>query len=219
MLLIGAGLIFLIGLGYYLYQNQIKKNQLTNTDVQPTVAAEVTQTQESMMLPPTAMPTVVPPTPVPADVLAVYANGAIVTIPETAGYMTTVPGLYAPVSFENTVANIRGSVILVSPTTSHGDADKAVDQFSIKAVNNGGSGDFAYLTLLTADSSGVLKESDSEPLGDRIKLGTLKTDDLADGSYTITVTYMEHGPDQAMVDAPNTPVTKTFTVVNSKFVQ
>lgn len=84
---------------------------------------------------------------------------------------------------------------------------------TILAVNSGGSGTFEYLAVFEPGEASWQMTA-SAPLGDRIQI-----DDLTTEGDTITVDYKEHGPDQAMVDAPNTPVSKTFTYANSTLTE
>lgn len=75
---------------------------------------------------------------------------------------------------------------------------------TILAINSGGSGEMFYLAVFAPEGRGF-QMTDAVQLDDRIRMGTLS---VANGQ--IEVKYLTHGPTQAMVDAPNTPVTRVF---------
>lgn len=76
------------------------------------------------------------------------------------------------------------------------------------AINSGGSGEFFYLISLKP-SNGGWEMTSSQPLGDRIDLQSVKLD-----GKTIKVDFKDHGPEQAMVDAPNVQVHKVYEIVD-----
>jgi hypothetical protein len=81
------------------------------------------------------------------------------------------------------------------------------------AVNSGGSGEMIYLGYFVQGEASYQLES-SVMLGDRVDV----TDFMVNGS-NIEVTYYEHGPDQAMADAPNIEVQAIYTVVDGQLVE
>lgn len=84
--------------------------------------------------------------------------------------------------------------------------------YSIVAVNTGGSGEFFYLMAFEDSPDGYISKG-STPLGDRIQVQNL----AFTAPNTLTVSYLMHGPDQAMVDAPNVSVTDVYTYENDVF--
>lgn len=81
------------------------------------------------------------------------------------------------------------------------------------AVNYGGSGELIYLGYFEQGQASHQLES-SVLLGDRVKVSSLVVN-----GQDIVVTYNEHGPDQAMVDAPNVEVVATYNVVDGQLVE
>lgn len=113
----------------------------------------------------------------------------------------------------------RAYVYMMPDFYEEHETSQGTDMFGIYTVNYGGSGEFFYLGIWQ-DYNGVITPMDVEPLDDRIKMESLEVTPGAtpDAQYTVTVKYMTHGPDQAMVDAPNTPVTKTYKVEHHVFL-
>lgn len=73
-------------------------------------------------------------------------------------------------------------------------------------VERGGSGTETYLTLFIPGENSYQAQN-SVFLGDRIIIDSLD----ADKDNNISVSYREHGEDQAMAEKPTTIVKKTFT--------
>lgn len=81
------------------------------------------------------------------------------------------------------------------------------------AVNHGGSGEMIYLGYFVQGEASYQLES-SVLLGDRVDVTNL----MVNGS-TIEVTYYEHGPDQAMAEAPNVEVQASYTIADGQLVE
>lgn len=73
-------------------------------------------------------------------------------------------------------------------------------------INNGGSGDLFYLATFQAGETNF-ENRDSVFLGDRIDVQSLSVN-----QQTAISNYLEHTPDQAMVEAPTQAVSRTFEV-------
>ncbi|WP_394392781.1 hypothetical protein [Shewanella woodyi] len=114
---------------------------------------------------------------------------------------------------------VRGSVLLdyykITPlnfpegssatSATHSDNDKALFTFVAPfAVTTQGSGVFWYLGLFNIDyQTNRLSHLDSEFVGDRVKIKHIEPSEPFDSSNSITVTYNERAPLQAMSDKPS----------------
>ena len=84
---------------------------------------------------------------------------------------------------------------------------------TIFAFNAGGSGDLFYLASFTPKAD-AYEMTDSVFLGDRIKFEKLtSTENL------VSVSYRDHGPDQAMVENPTVQVNKRFGYQNGTLAE
>ena len=83
---------------------------------------------------------------------------------------------------------------------------------AIVAINSGGSGEAFYLMYFIPKETGF-QLTDSVYLGDRIRLEKFTLQ-----KHRLSISFLDHGPDQAMVDAPNVPVTKSFSVTDDKLI-
>lgn len=82
--------------------------------------------------------------------------------------------------------------------------------FSTIAVNYGGSGEIFYIAAFEPSANGWLM-TDTQELGDRIRTQSLKTTETG-----VDIQYLEHGPGQAMADAPTVQVNRSFAYADKK---
>jgi|GEM_PF-1623686 len=111
----------------------------------------------------------------------------------------------------------RGTVflgqILKTQRTSSG-----VDIFCELVVSYGGSGNFHFVTLFKF-SGGVLLNTSSASIGDRIKILDLKPDLVVDNSYLVTVDYLDRAESEPMATEPTIKKSLIFSVVNHRLKQ
>lgn len=125
---------------------------------------------------------------------------AAMTIPETdirVGWM----GEGTTVEFENGV--MRGTATIMAEYATSIGSDGYIAPI---AINMGGSGEMIYLVTFQ-NGEAVIEDRDIISLGDRVQMETLSVN-----GETVTVTYMDHAADQAMVEAPTVKVKRMFSV-------
>lgn len=121
------------------------------------------------------------------------------TIPET---KTVVQWMGTP-TVEWKEGEMRGTATLLSEyTTKMYNGVYA----SFVAVNSGGSGEKFYLATFVPGEA-VIENKSSVFLGDRIQPVSLTAVE-----QSLAVEFLTHSEDQAMVEAPNTPVSMSFSV-------
>lgn len=108
----------------------------------------------------------------------------------------------APTDMPGGTATVVGQVVGDDPT-----------MYGIVAVNTGGSGEFFYVVAFEKEN-GEFVSKGSTPLGDRIQIQNFSFLE----PNTIQVSYLMHGPDQAMIDAPAVGVTDVYTYENGSFI-
>lgn len=135
-------------------------------------------------------------------------KGMYITVPETNFTVNISKETGNTVSFGDVEKNPEagfGSVTVLPEFTAKVGGKNYI---TILAVNTGGSGEFFYLAYFEPEKD-RFKMTGFAPLADRIKMTGVSA-----SKDQITVNYMDHGPEQAMVDDPNVPVVKVYTVNN-----
>lgn len=95
------------------------------------------------------------------------------------------------------------------------------EQFTFAApfvVSNQGSGVFWYIGLFQLNlTTAEIKQLDTFFLGDRIKLGELRTDEPFDVTSNLYVKYLKHNESQSMAEKPNETVEQYIKVAIGGF--
>ncbi|QYJ98725.1 hypothetical protein K0J45_05655 [Shewanella alkalitolerans] len=85
-------------------------------------------------------------------------------------------------------------------------------------VSNQGSGVFAYLGLFSINHKlGDIEQLDSYFIGDRVEISALQTEEAFDLTSSVSLSYLTHGDQQAMAEAPTNKVTKLIKVTREGF--
>ena len=85
-------------------------------------------------------------------------------------------------------------------------------------VSNQGSGVFAYLGLFNLNHKrGDIVQLDSVFIGDRIEIRDLQVEEPLDVTSSVSLSYLTHGDEQSMAEAPAKQVTKLIKVTPSGF--
>lgn len=100
-----------------------------------------------------------------------------------------------------------GSVTVIEKYTRKLSDDSFV---TMLAINSGGPGEECYLAYFVRQGN-TYQMTDSVLLGDRIKMQGLTVQ-----GNTIVANYLDHAPDQVMVDKPTVSVTKSFIFTSGK---
>jgi hypothetical protein len=142
-----------------------------------------------------------------SEALQTLHTGVTIKVPDN-NFTVTLNATQKTAEFGDVTKNLQagyGSVTIGETAVVVGDAIA-----STIAVNNGGSGEFFYLAIFENSSKGWTMMA-TAPLADRIQFQEL----TATGS-TIYVKYLDHAPDQAMVEAPTVEVNQTYKYLNGK---
>lgn len=136
------------------------------------------------------------PTPAGTELL----KNSSMQVPDTEATVSW-SGESATATFEN--PPMRGTVTQLPQFTQ-----KLADGTYVTyvAINNGGSGELFYLATFVPGEN-MFEGKDLAFLGDRIQPTSL----TVNGS-TVSADFLDHTPDQAMVEAPTVAVVKTFAV-------
>ena len=146
-------------------------------------------------------------TPPPVTTSAAFSTlmtGMTIAVPDTnfTVHMSAETGKTVEYGdFPNNPQDGYGTVTILPTFVAAFDKNQYI---AIVAINSGGSGEMFYLAAFERRANGYFMTS-AKQLGDRIQMK-----EIAVQNGRIYVFYMDHGPTQAMVDAPNTPVKKQF---------
>lgn len=166
------------------------------------------------------------PTPPPSSTTQLDANsqtnldqlmrgGAAMVVPdvepETTTSITGITSEYG--TFTQDRSQPFGTVTIASQILNN----QQDEMFTIVAINQGFSGEDLYLV---AFAPGVARYymTDFFSLGHNAEVDSFTTGTTTTGLTTIDLTYRVHGPNQAMVDAPNVSRTREFEYEGGKFV-
>jgi hypothetical protein len=93
------------------------------------------------------------------------------------------------------------------------DGDGVADTVVVLGDNEGGTGYWNVIAAVLDKNGQPVLGGETVALNDRASIQSIT---ISGG--LITVTGMEHGPDQSEADAPNQPVTETYKLVSGKLV-
>lgn len=125
------------------------------------------------------------------------------------------PDVAGRVKLKNGIGDFSGgtvnfvSFLGLTPTSGN-----SADTFGSFAANYGGSGSFVYVALFSSNSKGLVFQSRTNPLGDRIIIKSATAFPSMTASYVLTVKYLERKPTDPMSTPPSVPKTVEFQVKN-----
>lgn len=129
-----------------------------------------------------------------------------------------VPDTNATIVAKHKVTNFGKMGSETEPYGSIAFLDQAVELpdktiLTVFTYNSGGSGDLFYLASFMPKAD-AYEMTDSVFLGDRIKF-----EKLANIENLVSVSYRDHGPDQAMVEDPTVQVDQRFAYQDGRLVE
>jgi hypothetical protein len=138
-------------------------------------------------------------------VLERLSSSAVVKVPDSTFTVNFTSG-QKTVQYGDNIKNPEAGFGTVTLGNSAAEVNGVI--FTTLVVNYGGSGELFYLASFEQSGSNLVMTS-SALLGDRIQLQTLST-----SNQEVRVEFMDHAPNQAMVEALTVAVKNTYTYEN-----